>query len=488
MSHRKLSQQMLAVTLFIFLVGCSSPAITPKPLTPVPIPSTATPIPLTPTPIPSTQTPLPPLMTIQEGNNLPRTLLQAKPSRELADNRIGGLCHPPWCVRDETHINDEFFDLGLKGILRLTLNEIESYSVEDWSTSEFNIAPHDDQWINYVGREITLAYTLTFWDKANHPSGWEGISSRFKTEEEIQRYLDYVRFIVTHFKDRIHYYEIWNEPDIGYPFQHIESADYINLVKRTVPVIREIDPEAKIMVGGVSGFQNPDSRAYLHEILKSDVMPLVDVISWHPFFGASPQYDDVREYYHAYPSLVQEIKDLASAHGFVGEYRADELTWRTPLNADAGQPWTYSEITAAKYYARGIVSHLGMDVAVGIMVDPRLMVIRSTTGNLCTLMVGATAKSLSVEIQSQATDIKNYGFSLPDGDQLIALWSDGVAVDEYPGIVSTITIPGFSNWNAIAMDVLNGYEQELITSNENDNLIIRDLLIKDYPLIIRLSK
>lgn len=478
------------MTLAILLVGCSSSSIAPTPLTATQIPSTATPVSpaLTLTAIPSTQTSLPLSMSIQEGNNLPRTLLHAKPSSELAYNRIGGLCHPPWCVRDETHINDEFFDLGLKGVLRLTLNEIESYSIEDWSTSEFYIASQDDEWVTYVGKNITLAYTLTFWDKANHPSGWEGISSRFKTEEEIQHYLEYVRFIVNHFKDRIHYYEIWNEPDIGYPFQHIEAADYINLVKRTIPVIREIDPEAKIIVGGVSGFNNPASQEYLYEILQSDVMPMVDVVSWHPFFGASPQYDDVREYYYEYPSLVQEIKDLASEHGFVGEYSADELTWRTPLSADEGQPWTYSKITAAKYYARAIVSHLGMDVAVGIMVDPRLMVIRSTTGNLCTLMDGAKPESLSVEIQSQSTNLMSYSFSLPGGDQLFVFWSNGVAIDDALGVPSTVIIPTFSNWKAIGIDVLNGIEQNLIVDNENDNLIIHDFLIKDYPIFIRLSK
>ncbi|MFZ5908865.1 MAG: hypothetical protein ACOYYU_02480 [Chloroflexota bacterium] len=398
------------------------------------------------------------------------------------------MCHPPWCIRDEAHINEEFFDIGLKGILRLTLNEIESYSVEDWSTSEFYIAPSDDEWVSYASRNMTLAYSLTFWDKANHSSGWEGISSRFKTEEEIQRYLEYVRFIVNHFKDRIHYYEIWNEPDIGYPFQHIEAADYINLAKRTIPVIREIDPEAKIMVGGVSGFHDPASREYLYEILQSDIMPMVDVVSWHPFYGASPQYDDVREYYYEYPSLVWKIKDLASAHGFTGEYIADEMTWRTPVNPLAGQPWEYAEKIAAKYYARAIVSHLGMDVSVGIMVDPRLGIIRSTTGNLCTLMVGAKPESLPVEIQTQAGNIRKYGFSLPDGDRLIMIWSDDVATLEYPGTVSVITIPGFSNWSATGINVLHGFEQELITNTKNGDLIIRGIMIKDYPIIIRLSK
>jgi hypothetical protein len=487
MGLQKILQQVLGMTLIVFLAGCGSPAITPEPFTPTLIPSTATLIPPAPTPVPFTQTPLPPSMILQEGNNLPRTLLQGKPSSELADNRIGSLCHSPWCVRDETHTNDEFFDLGLKGILRLTLNETDAPAV-DWSRSEFYVAPEDDDWITLVSRNITVAYILSFWDKANNPSGWEGNSSRFKTEEEIQRYLDYVQFTVNQFRDRIHYYEIWNEPNYTVPLQYIEPADYINLVKRTIPIIRGIDPEAKIIIGGISGLEDPEAREYLFTILQSDIMPMVDVVSWHPFFGDSPQYDEFREYYYSYPSLVQQIKAMASAHGFRGEYRADELTWRTSVNPNPSQPRIYSEITAAKYYARGIVLNLGMDVAVGVMIDPRIMVIRSTTGNLCTLMAGAKPESLSIEIQSQATDVMSYSFSLPDGDQLIVLWSNGVAVDDDHGVTSILTIPGFSNWNATAMDVLNGFEQELITSNENDNLVIRDLLIKDYPIIIRLSK
>jgi hypothetical protein len=38
------------------------------------------------------------------------------------------------------------------------------------------------------------------------------------------------------------------------------------------------------------------------------------------------------------------------------------------------------------------------------------------------------------------------------------------------------------------MDVLYGFEQPLITSSENGNLVIRDLLIKDYPIILRITE
>lgn len=75
---------------------------------------------------------------------------------------------------------------------------------------------------------------------------------RFKASEEVEQYLNYLRFIVRHFKDRIQYYEIWNEPNVWLPDWYIDLPDYVNLVQRSVAVIHQEYPEAKIVVGGIS--------------------------------------------------------------------------------------------------------------------------------------------------------------------------------------------------------------------------------------------
>jgi len=69
---------------------------------------------------------------------------------------------------------------------------------------------------------------------------------------------------------------------------------------------------------------------------------------------------------------------------------------------------------------------------------------------------------------------------------LIALWNDGVAVDADPGTPATLTIPGYAGYAATGIDVLHGFQQQLLTSEEDGDLIIRDLLVKDYPIILRL--
>ena len=346
-----------------------------------------------------------------------------------------------------------------------------------------------------------MTFILSFWDTENGAQGGKINVPRFKTEEEIQRYLDFVRFIVSHFKDRIEYYEIWNEPNIENKEQWIEVDDYINLVKRAVPVIRQEYPEAKIVVGSTYSLMIEESRDYLFAVLGSDIMPLVDVVSWHGWHDISPEQEELRDYYYEYPSIVQEIKDTASAHGFEGEYIADELHWTPPGTTT---PWfiqEYSETKCAKFYARGIIMHLGMDVSVSqlyIVPGEHPWQIVHTIENLCTVMSGAEPMDPQLEIQleresgfscacNHVENFRHYCFSLPNGDNLVALWIDGVAVDEDPGINTTVTIYGVTAQKVVGIDVLYGLEQELIAGIEDGNIAIEHLLVKDYPILLLLS-
>ena len=51
---------------------------------------------------------------------------------------------------------------------------------------------------------------------------------------------------------------------------------------------------------------------------------------------------------------------------------------------------------------------------------------------------------------------------------------------------ATVTISGLAGYTVTGIDVLHGFEQELIASEEDGDLVIRNLLVKDYPIILRL--
>ncbi len=433
---------------------------------------------------------------LQEGNELPKTQLQSLTSPEIEDNRIGIHAHCLWGPGGQGIFPDGVLDinyileLGIKHA-RLAIKSMDSPNPDLLAgmakhRPEFSIDLNHDEFITSLAENgVTITYVLSFWDEDYAAQGGEVQYPRFKSEDEIQRYLNFVRFIVNHFKDRIRYYEIWNEPNLTDRIQWIEVEDYINLVKQTVPVIRQEYPEAKIVVGGTSSLIDTRSEEYLFAILESDIMPLVDAVSWHPMYGSSPEYDGHRQYYYKYLSMVQEIQETASAHGFTGEYVADEIHWQTHDQSIGGWP-TYGEIQSAKYLTRSIVMHLGVDVAVTTILLEDKPEIYKSIQNLGTIMAGAEPIDLSVGIESAAENIQSYAFSLPNGDELIALWTDGVATEGNPSIEATLTFPEFSAQKVTAIDVLGGINQELITSADEGNLVIENLFVKDYPIILRL--
>jgi hypothetical protein len=426
---------------------------------------------------------------LQEGNYLPQSQLVAKPSGELEDNHIGAI------VSQFTY--GGYFEIIVEeGFKRLEFTYQEVETPVDYSQDEFFIPPLFDTNFNnlVVQNGITSAYILNFWDKANHPQRWQGISSRFTTEEEILRYLDYVRFIVRHFKDRIQYYKIWNEPDGGGdPAQYVMPAEMINLIRRTVPVIHEEYPQAKVVVGTNVVFFSQD---YLFELLNSDIMPLVDVIDWQSMGDEvwSGEWDLWRAFYSNYPSFVQQIKQTASAHGFSGEYWASELWWWFPGHPSISTLlYPESAIMEVKNRTRGFVNQLGLDItirATGSGFEP--IIVSPALTSFFTVMAGAVADSLTAGIEGAAADIadiKQYGFTFQNDEQGVILWQDvePQPLANIPGVPVTVTLSGFAGRQAIGIDVLHHFWQQLVTNDVGEDLVIQGLLVKDYPIIIQIS-
>jgi hypothetical protein len=426
-------------------------------------------------------------LSLQNGNALPILFLETKPSSELADNRIGA-------TAETRHIGDSVWNTGLKW-MRVIVDSYGQWQHVDWEKDEYAIDPSEEQTIDdLLSNGVSIMLVLDVW----YPNRRVIF---YKSEEDIQIYLNWVRFMVRHFRGRIEYYEILNEPDLSFEAASGMPLDaYVNLIQRTVPIIREEDPQAKIVVGALPDTRFDDARDYMWGLLNSEVMPLVDGFSWHGMYGAAPSDDprgvrnpeapQMTGYWENYPALVQEIKRVAASAGFNGEYFVEEMLWRTPAEQHESEPSGFTDTSGAKYYARAMIIHLGLDVTTGIAAAPEDVRPRSYSviRALCTVMAGAEAADLPIVIESASKNLKYYGFTLPNGDMLAALWTDGAAVEDEPGVNITLTFPNLSAQRVIGVDVLNGIEQQLITATDNGNLVIRNLLVQDYPIILRLIR
>jgi len=416
-------------------------------------------------------------LSLQQGNHLPLTPLSSKPSQSLPDNHIG-----PW-FEDYGRFHDTDF-VYRNGFKRMRIGSLAGPG-QGWLTiiNSESLSDEVDETISeYADNGVEIVLILA------SGAGLPAWTTTFQSEEEIEQYLEYVRFAVTHFRGRIHHYEVWNEPGF------IAVPDYANVVERVVEAIRPIDPDAKIIIGAIQAdmvngypgygeFQRftVDMR-YLNELLVSGVVHLVDGISWHPFYDNIPN----DPYYQGYPELVASIQELATQQGFQGEYFADEILWHTVDEEDWDNGPPVSQQIAAKYYTRTIAEHRGLGINVTINTFfqvPHVAPIR----HLCNTLAGAEQTDTTLSVASERTNIRHYEFALPYGHKLVALWTNDEAVEDDPGVSATLTIPGSSALRVAGVDVLNGFEQGIEASEEDGNLVIRNLLVKDYPIILRLS-
>jgi hypothetical protein len=92
--------------------------------------------------------------------------------------------------------------------------------------------------------------------------------------------------------------------------------------------------------------------------------------------------------------------------------------------------------------------HLGMDIVTGfggsVPVAEEQQAEVCVARNLSTIMAGVRAADLLLHIQTSVTNTVSHTFSLEDGGYLVALWTDGVASDEDPGIPITLILPALS--------------------------------------------
>jgi hypothetical protein len=430
---------------------------------------------------------------LQIGNSLPQSQLLAGPSNQLvANTRMG--TGDAFSQGDLPHwdaILGELIDLGAK---RVTTSLPEGEEPIDWDWPEDEFPQEYDHFIDGLNENgIVANYEIHFWDKAGHAMGESLSTPRFQTADQVNDFLEYVRLVVSHYKGRIQYYTLWSEPDNcgGSGIKCIEPNDYINLVRQTVPVIHDEDPMAKVSIAPVVLYF---AREYLFTVLESDVMPMVDMIQWHGIFDMLPNSTFYGDYYYEYPTIVEEIRQTASSNGFNGEFWGTGITWTSEEFPDGHAPdHTWSQVKTdkevAKYYSRSILMHLGMDVGMEHMgfANPDSPWRYPTTRNLYALTAGATPTSLTVNIENEPSNTSTVAFMLPNDDVLFALWTDGVAVEHDSGVTTTLSFPGLSAERVEGINVLYGFRQQLITSSEDGSTVIEDLVMRDYPVIIRFS-
>ncbi len=148
---------------------------------------------------------------------------------------------------------------------------------------------------------------------------------------------DYVTRVATHCKDRIHVYEIWNEPNYK-PFYTGDVDTMVNLTREAYQIIHRIDPDARVVSPSATTATGVD---WLATFLSHGGGQYVDIIGYH--FYDAPQPPE------AMVPLIEKVHAAMSEHG-----AGDKPLWNTEAGWPAPKPFPSDDLAAA-YVARAYI-------------------------------------------------------------------------------------------------------------------------------------
>jgi hypothetical protein len=176
------------------------------------------------------------------------------------------------------------------------------------------------------------------------------------TPAQIAAFNRYVKWMVHHFRDRIHYWALWNEQDINYWNPVPNPEDYGKLLKSFVQVVHDTDRSAKVIYGG----QADPSRDFTKRALDTcQCASGIDVYAYHTYPGygqnLNPEAMDYGAYLTESPKLLREL-----VRNYPG-IRSDVQFFDDEFNSIPS--WKGSdESVQAKYVPRGLVYNLAAGV------------------------------------------------------------------------------------------------------------------------------
>jgi hypothetical protein len=157
----------------------------------------------------------------------------------------------------------------------------------------------------------------------------------------------WVNACADHFRGRVKFWEVWNEPNIE--FFNGSIADYANLVKTASAAVRRADPSASVLMGTAGVDLDFIRRCY-----ECGCGPYYDVISVHPYQW-DPTFND--------GWFIEKLTNLRKLMDSFGD--TDKRIWLTELGWATSDkritPDIQARLLVQAYVTALSLEHLGVD-------------------------------------------------------------------------------------------------------------------------------
>ena len=154
-------------------------------------------------------------------------------------------------------------------------------------------------------RDIKILPIITYFGFSNQ--------GKIDAEKHPERWEEYIRKTVSHYKDSITHWEILNEHDCRFARDN-KGNEYGKLLKRASEIIRKTNPKAKVVYGGVSSV----NAKYIEDTLKTCPTEHFDIMNFHTYpapvapegaikFGVDTLNNLMKKYGGTKPIWITEI-------------------------------------------------------------------------------------------------------------------------------------------------------------------------------------
>lgn len=224
-----------------------------------------------------------------------------------------------------------------------------------WARTERRRGVYDFAWLDRIvdnlrRRGLTPWVCLCYGNPLYSPAaaavfGAVGVPP-IHTDEEKDAWANYVAAVTAHYRDRVEWYEVWNEPDGKWCWKHgPNGTEYGEFMKATALAARRGDSAAKVIGGSCCRWD----MAWLNAALATGAAEHLDAFSYHAY---TP---DEREQSTRLPALRGVLRryraEIPIIQGETGaQSRADGA------GAFAHTAWTPAK--QAKFMARHILTDL----------------------------------------------------------------------------------------------------------------------------------
>jgi hypothetical protein len=124
------------------------------------------------------------------------------------------------------------------------------------------------------------------YENSSDRTSWDWIEQKrgvyASSPVQIAAFNRYAAWMVNHFRDRIHYWALWNEQDIGYWNPWGNPEEYGRLLGPFIDTVHKTDPQAKVIYGG----QADPTREFTQKAFDTcKCAPGIDVYAYHTYPG-----------------------------------------------------------------------------------------------------------------------------------------------------------------------------------------------------------